>query len=194
MKSKLSFLLAVGLISYHASAQNISNTSLESKNISSRGFRIGLIKPILNFEGKTTVNGQNYKVSEKLGDSIGLALGYAHIPVQGIGFTTSLAYMEIKDKDNSSVQGILRVDGNIGYSFSEFLHLKGGINLSRWTKGDASDKVKPDLGIQIGLGFQMTRNFGLDVGYTQMNQKTSNDFSDVELRESGAEIGMTATF
>ncbi len=53
---------------------------------------------------------------------------------------------------------------------------------------------KPAIGLQAGLGVQVSRNFGVDLNYVEMNQTLSTNGASFKTKESGVEIGMNATF
>ena len=59
------------------------------------------------------------------------------------------------------------------------------------------------LGLQANVGVQITRNFSLEVGYTEMNTSGKTPVTvngqevgkaDLDAKLSGAEIGLTGTF
>lgn len=124
--------------------------------------------------------------------ALGLSLGYASLPVQELGWTSNFTYMDIKNEGTTT--GAVRADGNLAYAFNKTANIKGGLNLSKLTSGSNSNKLNPALGFQSGLGVQLTKNFGLDVGYTEMNQSGSIDGVSVDLKEKGMEIGVNGTF
>ncbi len=67
--------------------------------------------------------------------------------------------------------------------------------MSKLTGPNKSEEISPSIGLQAGVGVQLTKNFGFDLAYTQMNQ-TANLSNGVKLdiRESGLELGLNATF
>jgi hypothetical protein len=99
--------------------------------------------------------------------------------------------MDIKNEGSST--GLARIDGNLAYAFTSIVNVKGGLNISKFTKSETSD-YNAGIGFQGGVGVQLTRNFGMDLGYTQMNQSGSSDGVKVDLKEAGIEIGLNGTF
>ncbi len=142
-------------------------------------------------------------------DSVfGVAVGYASLPVQELGFTTNLAYMEAR-KDRSA--NIARADGNLGYAFNNNVNLKGGLNILKFTSGTDLKDLNSGIGFQGSLGFQLNKTVGFDIGYSESNLSgtlpitstfTSNGKviskevgkGDVDVKLSGLEVGLNATF
>lgn len=192
MKTKITVFLAMALVASSSFAQNTSTAKMPADDsISSKGFRIGIVKPMLEADIKASYQGQSFGNKEKLDEALGLSLGYASLPVQELGWTANATYMDIKNNGEST--GLARIDGNLAYAFTSIVNVKGGLNVSKLTKSDAS-KYDAGIGFQGGVGVQLTRNFGLDLGYTQMNQSGSSDGIKVDLKEAGVEIGLNGTF
>lgn len=147
---------------------------------------------MLSADIKASYQGYSASNSETLDSALGFSLGYASLPVQELGWTSNLTYMDIKNE--SATTGAVRLDGNLAYAFTQIANFKGGINFSKLTSGSNSSKLNPGIGFQGGLGVQLTKNFGLDVGYTEMNQSGSIDGLQVDLKEKGMEIGVNGTF
>lgn len=165
----------------------------QDDGISSKGFRVGIVKPMLEAELKFSNGGRSFSTEPtKIDDTLGLSLGYVNLPVQELGWTSNLSYMQLKNKGLDA--NLARLDGNVAYSFTQILNIKGGLNLSKFTSGEGVSKLDPSIGFQGGLGVQLTRNFGLDIGYTNMNQSATVDDVKVEAKESGIEIGLNGTF
>lgn len=141
--------------------------------------------------------GQSASDSESLDSTLGLSVGYAYLPVQQLGLVGSVALLDISNKDEDGktyTQTMYRVDGNAAYSFNQNLYLKGGANISGFTRGDIAKKMDPAIGLQAGLGFQINKNFGIDAGLVMMRQTATMLGVDVELQESGLELGLHGTF
>ena len=108
MKIKIAALFAMFFVVSTSFAQTISNTKMtQEEGVSSKGFRISLLKPILEAELKVSFNGGSGSSKGKLDNTTGLSIGYASLPIQAIGWTTNITYMEIKN-DNSSRAGITK--------------------------------------------------------------------------------------
>lgn len=192
MKIQIAAFLVTGLMASMSLAQTSSVGKMPKQDgISSKGFRVSLVRPMLEAEFKIQGSGQSFTSKSKIKDSIGLAVGYVSLPVQSIGWTGNLAYMDLKDEGDNV--NMLRADGNVAYAFTNLVNVKGGLNLTKFTSENAKD-YRPAIGLQASVGFQATKNFGIDFGYTQMNQTLDNEFADVKLKMSGFEIAVNGTF
>lgn len=192
MKTKIALLLATAFVASTSFAQNTSTAKMPTDDgISSKGFRVGIVKPMLEADIKASYQGQSFGNKEKLDEALGFSLGYASLPVQELGWTANATYMDIKNNGEST--GLARIDGNLAYAFTSIINVKGGLNVSKLTKSESS-KYDAGIGFQGGVGVQLTKNFGLDLGYTQMNQSGSSDGVKVDLKEAGVEIGLNGTF
>lgn len=192
MKKKITVFLAMALVASSSFAQNSSTAKMPTNDsISSQGFRIGIVKPILKANIKASFNGGSVSANENLDEALGFSLGYAKLPVQELGWTTSATYMDIKN--NGESDGLARIDGNLAYAFTSIVNIKGGLNISKLTSS-AGNKLNAGMGFQGGVGVQLTRNFGLDLGYTQMNQSGSLEGAKINFKVSGFEVGLNGTF
>ncbi|MEK2689755.1 hypothetical protein [Bdellovibrio sp. GT3] len=190
--TKFMVLLTLALMTSTASAQNKQTAKVEKNNaISSNGFRVGIAKPMLRASTKATVNGESYHFSDDLDQTLGLSVGYASLPVQELGWTVNATYIDIQNQGSSA--GIARIDGNFAFAFTEIINLKGGLNISKIT-GSNSNEYDPGIGFQGGFGFQITKNFGIDLNYTEMAQSRTSDLTRIDIKESGFEVGLNATF
>jgi hypothetical protein len=192
MKKTISLLTILTLAS-SAFGQEISTEKMPVlENQTVQGLRIGLSRPSLKADIKATGYGVTVTNSSNLNDTMGFSVGYAHFPLQQLGWSSNLSYLEIKG-DNSNV-GISKLDGNLGTAFNKTINLKGGFNISKFTSGDNSNAFQASVGLQASLGVQFTPNLGLDIGYLVMNQTGHLNDITVELSESGPEISLTGTF
>lgn len=207
MNSKL-IVLALSLISWSAFAapsskikarSAASTPSLEASsstsimtapktqitNISPKGVRLSVFKPVLNLKSKT----RDGESDRSLDHTFGVSFGYANLPYKQLGWSANATYIEIFLAGEK--YGLVRSDANIGYGFEKNLNVKGGINLSKFViPGRIRDSYNPNVGVQASAGLQMTKNVGLDVGYTYMKHTNSNE----ELLLTGLEIGVHGTF
>lgn len=201
MKKHIIRLLAIALFTSASYGQNTTTAEIPSKvDTSSSGFRISLTKPVLDAKVKFKFQGFNIDDNIKMDSTNGFAIGYANLPIEELGWTTNLGFMETK-KDSSA--NIIRVDGNLAYTFSEYINLKGGLNIAKFTSGAGVKELNEGVGLQTSIGLQITKNVGIDIGYTQMNMAgktpvTSNGVEvgkgDYEIKLSGLEIGLNGTF
>lgn len=173
-------------------AQGQSRTKALDDGYSAKGVRVSFLKPDLELKVKATYEESSFSGSNKLEDTLGVGVGYAFLPVQNLGWTTNFSYIQFKDSRDTA--HFLRLDGNLAYTFTDVLNLKGGVNVSKIGGAGDADKITPGIGFQASLGVQATRNFGIDFGYTQMKQAGSDDGIKWTLEEAGFELGLNGTF
>lgn len=201
MKTKLTVFLAMALVASTSFAQNSSTAKMpQDDGISSQGIRVSIVKPTLDMKATVKYQGYSFDGTGKPDSALGIAVGYAKLPVQELGFTTNLALMEAKSE--SSVN-IARVDGNLGYAFNKYVNLKGGLNVIKFTSGDGLKDLNPGFGYQASAGFQLNKTVGLDVGYTESNTSGKTPVTskgqeigkaNIDVKMSGLEVGLNATF
>jgi hypothetical protein len=192
MKKQIAAFVATALVASMSFAQSTSTANMpipESDSV--HGFRVSLLRPVLEVEIKAKFASGSDSSKGKIDDSLGFALGYASLPVQSLGWTANLAYLSLKNDGEEAP--MLRADANVAYAFTSLVNVKGGLNLSQFTKEESND-FKPAIGLQANVGFQVTKNFGIDLGYTQMNQTADVSGATIELKESGFEVGVNGTF
>jgi hypothetical protein len=163
-----------------------SSSSSNQPNFEPKGLRVSLFKPVLTARTQTTGQG-NTEMS--FDNTFGLSIGYANLPLKQIGWTANASYIEIFYAGDKL--GVLRTDANVAYGFTKNLNIKGGLNLSKFVIPErVRDEYNPSVGFQSSLGLQVTKNVGVDAGYTFMKQ--TNKRQDIEL--AGLELGVNATF
>jgi hypothetical protein len=191
MKKQITILMALVILSSNAFAQGTTKAKKQDE-VSSQGFRVSIVKPMLDSEVKLSGNGASNSYSQTLDQALGLSLGYVSLPVQQLGWTANATYLDIQN--NGYTTSLVRIDGNAAYAFTNIISIKGGLNITKLTGGNDAEKFDAGIGFQGGIGIQVTKNFGFDVGYTQMNQSTNLDGYDISVREAGLEIGLNGTF
>ena len=164
--------------------------------MSSNGLRVGISKALLNGQVEANATGaRGEKTTGDIRNDFGVSLGYAYLPTQEFGFLGHVAYNAFEDN-----VGAVRVDANGAYSFQENFYAFGGLNMNKIVAGN---QVLTDLdmspGYQLGLGFQISKQFGLDVQYISTRNTRSIFFGNgvqgsVDLRMSGIEFVAHATF
>ncbi len=179
-----------------------SNTSTYKPETTADGFKMSLLLPILTAKFDATITEASSGLSASGSDSesidsIGLALGVASIPVKAIGFLGQVSFITIDGTDGAKNTDLMRLDANAAYGLNENVFLKGGLNYATFTSSNAKD-YDGGLGLQLGVGVQLTQNVGLDLTYTRMNFEgtVSEDglIGDIDLQLSGLELGVSATF
>jgi hypothetical protein len=177
---KNTLIILYSLLSTVAFAQYENSSSTQKSRATAdytEGVRFSMLKP-----GLADDNG------DSLGDQLGVAIGYASLPVQQLGWTTNAVLIEVRNS-NSTVQ-LGRVDGNLAHAFNDYVNIKAGLNLSKYLTGDQT-RLNPGLGLQASLGFQLSRGFGIDVGYSEMNQYSNREGNS---KESGPDLTLSGTF
>jgi hypothetical protein len=164
----------------------MSNPISALANHEPKGLRVSVFKPVLNLHQKVRGQGEG---DQSLDNTFGFSLGYANLPYKQVGYTTNAAYIEIFQAGEKI--GLVRADANVGYGFEKNLNVKGGLNLSKFIiPNRIRDEYDPNIGVQASLGLAVTKNVGIDAGYTWMKHTNSN----TELVLSGFEIGVNGTF
>ena len=197
MNKKL-FLAALLLVSSTSFAQNTSTSQIENRNaVSSEGFRVSLLRSDLDAKAKIeldsrTVTGDKIEIDR----AMGVAIGYASLPIQQLGWTANLAYMELKE-DDVKIK-VARIDANLAYAFDSLINIKGGLNVSDLRVKNSDVNYKPAVGLQAGIGLQITKNFGLDLSYVNMRNTAEipvgSKTADVTVTLDGPELALTGTF
>ena len=124
-----------------------------------------------------------------------------NLPVQSFGWMTNLSLLStniLSSKKN------YRFEGNSAYAFNENFYGKAGINFSNTigsynipTDFGGSYNISPDfgLGVQAGIGIQLSNNIGAEFNFVVMTQSISlNSTQSIRLVESGLEFGAHVTF
>lgn len=200
--NKMTMAVLALVFSSQTFAQNVS-TSTYKADTSSEGFRVSLLRPMLEVEAKVKVDFLGTEItstdSEDIKDTLGFGIGYAHLPISALGFIGQLGFFTIDGEEGSSDVNFYRAEGNAAYAFNEIVYVKGGLSLAQFTKGEALKDFGMGVGAQLGVGFQITKNLGLDLTYASM--LFSGDLKDegvkvgeAELQFKGLEIGLTGTF
>jgi hypothetical protein len=201
MKNQVTAFFVTALIASMSLAQNSSTAKMsDDDGVSSKGIRISLVRPTLDMKATVKYQGYSFDGAGKPDSALGLAVGYASLPVQELGWTTNAALIETKDESSAN---IARVDGNLGYAFNKYVNLKGGLNVMKFTSSNGVKDLNAGFGFQASLGFQLNKNVGLDFGYSELNTSgktpvTSNGQeigkADIEVKMTGLEVALTATF
>jgi hypothetical protein len=203
MKKQIAVTMALALFAGTSFAQIDSslNTSTYRSGYSSEGVRVSILKPNYEFTGKVKFAGDSFEGTATPDSIWGVAVGYAQLPIQELGWTANLGMLEEKTDDVS--MNMLRVDGNLAFAFNQFLNIKGGINIMKITTGKGTENLNAGIGYQASLGLQLTKNLGIDLGYSEVNTSgktpvtsggTEIGKADVEVKMKGVEAGFNATF
>lgn len=197
----LAIVSAIGSVSF-AQFSN-SNTSTYKPEETVSGVKLSLMIPMLF--AKVTAKATDLQTGESFSDSnresvdtLGFGVGYSYVPVQSIGFTGQVGFLSINGEDGADDVSIVRYDANATYGLNEMVYFKGGLNYADITNSDLKE-FKGSIGAQVGMGFQFSKNVGLDLNYGLMT--FSSNFGEnegvearAEIELSGLELGLTATF
>lgn len=208
---KKTLILITGMaLSLSAYAQEDSDTistesKAETKVMASKGIRVSLFKPFLKTRVKVRAEGFGVTVKDstdraKVDSIAGIGVGYAYIPVRNIGIDALFSFINMDEIGGEDSDGLnmLRLEGSATYAFTNQFHVKGGLNLSHLIgDSDASD-IDTGAGLQVGVGYQINKQFGIDLKYALMRQVETVTNSGVEVEAevetTGIEIGLNATF
>ncbi len=178
-------------------AQNASTANLqtdEGQSTFNDGMRLAYIQSFLSHDLGAAFNSSGR--SRESVDASGVSWGYSQIPNRGWGWNANVNLMELSPGSTL----LARVDGSVAYAFNKYIHVRSGLNISRFI---ADREYTPGLGGQIVFGFQIYNNLSLDVGYLELHQSTvlswrENDgtFNERKVNDkiSGLEWGLAWTF
>ncbi len=191
MKKFIIAMLVLMSTSAFASQGSSSSTKMETPSSQgdeiSQGFRVSIVKSFMNYKIST----KNDSDSGDAKQSYGIALGYASIHAMEFGFKGDIQYDSYTD--NSTV-GFARIEGNATYGFEKIGYAFGGLNVSQNVSGWSGVSKSPGLGIQLGVGANVTRNIGLDLDYVLERNSASGNGGTAEVALSGLELKLHATF
>ncbi|MNJ94702.1 hypothetical protein D3C87_124040 [compost metagenome] len=200
MKNALTALVAMTLLASVSLAQDTTSSRMAMPEIySSKGIRVSLLRPTIDMKGKGKMEGKTVNLTGKVEDVLGLGVGYANLPVGQVGWTGNVTYLKPATGD----AGMLRGDGNVAYAFTQFVNVKGGLNVMKVIGGSFAENYTPGIGGQASVGLQLTRNFGLDLSYVMMRNglklpvspgSSSKILTVDDLEFAGVEIGLNGTF
>ena len=210
MKTLLIAVLSVFTVS--AFAQTIS-TKIETEAPAvkaSKGVRVSIIKPIFEQRYSSFFPQTGGTVKRRLNpdtDALGLSIGWADVPVRELGWTANLSYLDLdlgvdwergtveKDvRDKVDADGLARADFNFAYGFNSKFNGRIGANISKFTQGEVGRELAAGLGAQGSLGFQLTKELGIEAGYSAMTVGGNNKGGRRTGTISGAEVALTGTF
>ncbi len=208
-------------LAYAEALKETNNTTQDSSlvitenEISSRGLRISLISaPSYLF-----ATGNDGTSSSRNYDSFpGVSIGYADLKVGQFGWTSNLAYLSLGEhyvdtfttvQDNSITSGsktysgsinFVRADFNVAYTFNKYFNFKAGLNTLKCINGTGYDSGSENyfknlgFGYQSSIGIQLTKNYGFDIGFSDMNFQGSNSNGSGNYTISGLEVALSGTF
>lgn len=185
------------------SSKTTSDVFAKPSALKTSGFRFGYSRPLyaagidvsLNFDagpvetGDLTVDYANV-----------LTFGYEYLPIQSIGYIADLNYMEVRLDGRSA--NLARIQGSGAFKFNTLINLHAGLNISDLVSKGASQWDRSSPGMQAGLGFQLTRNFALEVNYSETKLTNRMSFeafmpgaaADVDLKIRGYDLNFIGTF
>src|SRR5262249_25601014 len=123
----------------------------------SEGFRLSFVKSFMT--GK--ISSGSDSISGDVDQNFGLAAGYASIKPEAIGWMADLEYDFLGSKSVSN----LVLEADVTYGFEKIGYAFGGLNLSKLNGLPGGISSTPGPGFQIGVGANVTKNFGADLAY-----------------------------
>jgi len=86
MKKQVAIFFVTALMASMSLAQNITTAKLpDDDGLLRKGIRISLVMPELNSKATLKYNGLSFYGTGKPDSSLGIAIGYASLPVQELG-------------------------------------------------------------------------------------------------------------
>ncbi|UOF00615.1 porin family protein [Bdellovibrio reynosensis] len=126
--------------------------------------------------------------SVKMDTAMGLSIGYVSLPVQQLGWTSNLSFIQAK-KEQLSLNYI-RLDGNLAYALNEKFYFKGGLNGTKII-GKEGESLKTGYDLQVGVGYQVDSTI-FELGYSSTHFLT--ELPGFGMTVSALELGVSATF
>lgn len=171
-------------------AAPISAPSQIHDGFAARGLRIAYVKPFLTATNKSNLLFGNNGRGEAIDQANGVAVGYAYLPINRLGYTANVSYLDLLN--NKFDIGLIRVDANVAYALTPTLNVKTGANYSEFNRKDFRSSYSGLAGFQASLGLQLNKNFGIDAGAVLMRQKEKAE--GALLSEAGPEVSLAGTF
>lgn len=160
------------------------------------GLRVSVFKTSLSTEAKAYGGQMNSNSSsDKTAGALGLSFGYGNMPIQELGYSSNLSFLNLSADGYSAAA--LRLDANGTYSdylFTRLINFKGGLNVSKFMSGEFLKDQEPSVGGQVSVGVNVYKDMAIDLGYTIMRQEKNINGVNVETQQSGLEIGLNSTF
>ena len=148
-----------------------------NKDVIAKGFKVSLGASNLELDidlptGKS--------VTEDLDTNSQITFGYSKILVNKVGFNAELSFlsgeMAGQDSDFKIIEDNLRLAANATYGINDKLYAFGGLNSSSYSSQTYSFGTTilnvdhtPGIGYQLGMGYQITKNIGIELAYLTMN-------------------------
>lgn len=157
-----------------------------------RGLRIGIHKAFndvdLKLEAKNSYDSESD--SANFEHNMGFTIGYGVIKANQVGFMGALALDEIETDIR-----FVRLEGGVSYGFGySGGYGLAGLNINSVSVSDSTVDLDPALGLQIGAGYQINPNIGLEGKYVMTRNTKSIGTTTVELSSSMLQMGFIATF
>ena len=167
------------------------------------GFRFGFTRPqyaasfSFAVQNGSTISGDSQ--SPSVNYTNGLKFGYAYLPVHSLGYIADFDYLEVNVEEKSN--NIVRLQGNAAIAVTYLFNVHAGLNYSDLV-GTGASKWDGGYGSQIGVGYQITRNFGFELNYSESNLSTSvpldqiraGAFASVDFKLRGYDLNFIGTF
>ena len=168
-----------------------------------RGFRFGFTRPqyaaSLNYAVRNGATVAGDSDSPSVNYTNGLKFGYANLPVGALGYIADFDYLEVNVEEKSN--NIVRLDGNAAIAVTPLFNVHAGLNYADLV-GTGASKWDAGYGTQFGIGYQMTRNFGFELNYSETKLSTSlpldqirpGAFASVDFKLRGYDLNFIGTF
>jgi hypothetical protein len=211
--SSVSFAQTSNLVNKSTSKQStVKKSSLTStieasltkpSDSATTGFRVGYSRPY--YSASVDVGLPKGLVmtgdveSPSVNYSNALKFGYAFLPVGSIGYIADLDYIEVNLEEKSNNLG--RLSGNAAFAINKLFNVHFGINYANLI-GKGASKWDAGYGKQLGVGYQITRNFGFELNYSETNISSSvpidaiipGAVASIDLKLRGYDLNFIGTF
>ncbi|OQW47234.1 MAG: hypothetical protein A4S09_15690 [Proteobacteria bacterium SG_bin7] len=124
-------------------------------------YQLEFVKPYTTYEIQKEPSGGTNPVSSSHTER-GIRFTYAPLKKKTLGYFFAVAYLEYGGSNSNS----LRLESGGSYTFSKLLYSLVGVQLHKFLNAETAQIIDLGYGVQALLGFQITQQFGVKLGYT----------------------------
>ena len=180
MKKSLSYLL-VGLFCFgllNAAVSNSNTTNLPNPPAygTSSGLSLGLMQGLNNtFSGEVRGAGVfRPSFTNNVDRMTSISLGYKSSTIDAFGFEVGADYENYTIEESESESINFGLYANANYTLASGAYGFFGVNLPNFEQ-DGDSVTKGKLGYQLGGGYMLSRNFGLEIIMKNVSAEVSYD-------------------
>lgn len=179
------------------------NTFTKPSDSDASGFRLGYSRPLYSAGTDVTFNSPGLTADTgtlSVDHANVLTFGYAYLPVRSLGYIADFNYMEVRVDGRSA--NLVRLQGSGAIAINPMINFHAGLNVADLVSKGASQWDRGALGVQAGLGIQLTRRFAFEVNYSETNLTSHQSFegampgltANIDLKVRGYDLSFLGTF